>query len=76
MVKNFYIPDRGDIVWINFNPQKGREQASKRPAIVLSPKAYNQKTSLALMCPITSHVKGYPFEVVIEKKKIYAIMVV
>lgn len=70
MVKNFYIPDRGDLVWVDFNPQKGREQANKRPAIVLSPQNYNEKTSLALMCPITSHIKGYPFEVIIKDKKI------
>lgn len=62
-----YIPDRGDIVWVNLNPQKGREQANKRPAIVLSPKFYNQKSSLALMCPITSKIKGYPFEVEIKR---------
>ncbi len=67
MVKN-YIPKRGDIVFINFNPQTGKEQAGKRPALVLSPTIYNKKTGLALMCPITSHVKGYPFEVILPKK--------
>ncbi|HZK56115.1 MAG TPA: endoribonuclease MazF [Desulfosporosinus sp.] len=56
-------PDRGDVVWLQFNPQTGHEQAGKRPALVLSPKQYNQKTGLALFCPITSKVKGYPFEV-------------
>ena len=71
MVKNQnYIPDRGDLVWVNFNPQKGREQANKRPAVVLSPKIYNDKSSLAFMCPITSHVKDYPFEVVFTTAKI------
>jgi mRNA interferase MazF len=60
--KKGYTPDRGDIVWLEFNPQAGREQAGRRPALVLSPKAYNQATSLALMCPIISKVKGYPFE--------------
>jgi len=60
-----YIPDRGDIVWIELNPQVGHEQAGERPAIIVSPAAYNQKTSLALMCPITSKVKGYPFEVML-----------
>lgn len=56
-------PDRGDVVWLQFNPQAGHEQAGKRPALVLSPKQYNQKTGLALFCPITSKVKGYPYEV-------------
>lgn len=60
-----YTPDRGDIVWILFNPQAGHEQAGRRPALVLSPKAYNAKVGLALLCPITSQVKGYPFEVTI-----------
>jgi len=74
VIKNNYIPDRGDIVWVSFDPQKGREQAKKRPAIVLSPKIYNQKSSLALMCPITSQIKGYPFEVVIKEKKISGVV--
>lgn len=60
-----YIPERGDIVWITFNPQAGHEQAGRRPALVLSPKAYNGKVGLALLCPITSQIKGYPFEVLI-----------
>jgi mRNA interferase MazF len=60
-----YIPDSGDIVWIMFNPQAGHEQAGHRPALVLSPKAYNGKVGLAILCPITSQVKGYPFEVLI-----------
>lgn len=68
--KKLYIPDRGDIVWINMSPQKGREQANKRPAVVLSPKIYNSKANLALMCPITSKIKGYPFEVIYSNKKI------
>jgi mRNA interferase MazF len=58
-----YVPDRGDAVWIDFNPQAGNEQAGRRPALVLSPAAYNGRTGLALLCPITSQVKGYPFEV-------------
>jgi mRNA interferase MazF len=58
-----YIPDSGDIVWIMFNPQAGNEQVGHRPALVLSPKAYNGKVGLAILCPITSQVKGYPFEV-------------
>lgn len=58
-----YIPDRGDLVWINFSPQQGHEQAGRRPAIVISPKRYNERLKLALFCPVTSKVKGYPFEV-------------
>jgi mRNA interferase MazF len=58
-----YIPDRGDIVWLNFSPQTGREQAGRRPALVLSPQAYNGKVGLLIACPITSQAKGYPFEV-------------
>jgi mRNA interferase MazF len=58
-----YIPRRGDVVWINLNPQVGHEQAGRRPAVVLSPEKYNRKTGLALFCPVTSRVKGYPFEV-------------
>ena len=58
-----YFPKRGDAVWISFNPQAGHEQAGRRPALVLSPEAYNRKVGLALLCPITSRIKGYPFEV-------------
>ena len=60
-----YTPQRGDIVWLNFNTQIGREQAGRRPAVVLSPGSYNGKVGLLLACPITSQVKGYPFEVAI-----------
>ena len=60
-----YVPQRGDVVWINFNPQVGHEQAGRRPAVVLSPEAYNRKTRLAILCPITNQVKGYSFEVAI-----------
>ncbi len=58
-----YIPERGDIVWLDFTPQAGHEQAGKRPAIVISPKSYNFKVGLALFLPITSKQKGYPFEI-------------
>ena len=61
-----FVPDRGDVIWINFDPRAGREQARHRPALVLSPKAYNRKTSLCIVCPITSQIKGYPFEVAIR----------
>lgn len=57
------IPERGDIVWLSFAPQSGHEQTGRRPALVISPKEYNEKTDLAIFCPITSQVKGYPFEV-------------
>ena len=63
-----YIPDRGHVIWIDFDPQVGREQARHRPALVLSPKAYNRKTSLCVLCPMTSQVKGYPFEVAVTGK--------
>ena len=63
MVGDQFIPDRGDIIHINFTPQAGREQAGKRPALVLTPKIYNQKTRLAIICPVTNNKKGYPFEV-------------
>lgn len=60
-----YAPERGDAVWISLNPQAGHEQAGRRPAIVLSPAAYNRNVGLAIFCPITNQIKGYPFEVVI-----------
>ncbi len=62
MVDDDYVPRRGDIIWLNFDPQAGHEQAGHRSALVLSPHSYNVKTNLALVCPITSQVKGYPFE--------------
>ncbi len=65
MVKSEISPDRGDLVWLSFDPQTGHEQKGRRPAIVLSPKAYNQKVGLALMCPVTNRIKGYPFEVIL-----------
>ena len=58
-----YIPERGDVVWITLNPQAGHEQAGRCPAIILSPSAYNDKVGLAILCPITNRIKGYPFEV-------------
>jgi mRNA interferase MazF len=60
-----YVPDRGDMVWLAFDPQAGHEQAGHRPALVLSPLAYNRKVGLALFCPLTNQVKGYPFEVLV-----------
>ena len=72
MVKSSsYIPERGDMVWLDFNPQLGHEQKGRRPALVISYKSYNEKVGLALFCPITSKIKGYPFEVKVEGKKIH-----
>ncbi len=64
-MKIAFVPDAGDFVWLTFDPQAGREQAGRRPALVLSPKVYNAKSGLALACPVTNQVKGYPFEVAI-----------
>lgn len=63
MVAESESPDRGDLVWVSLNPQAGHEQAGRRPALVVSPAEYNRRVGLALMCPITSKSKGYPFEV-------------
>ena len=60
-----YCPYRGDVVWLTFDPQAGHEQAGRRPAVVLSPESYHRKVGLALFCPITTQVKGYPFEVAV-----------
>ncbi len=68
MVSKHYIPERGDVVWLEFNPQAGHEQKGLRPALVISPSLYNKTLGLALMCPITSQIKGYPFEVCLPKK--------
>ena len=65
MVAESYVPDRGDVVWIDLNPQQGHEQGGRRPAVILSPKEYNEKVGLAILCPVTNSVKGYPFEVYI-----------
>lgn len=70
MVARRFTPERGDVVWVDFSPQRGREQAKRRPALVLSPHAYNEKTHLMLVCPVTSQVKGYPFEACITLKHI------
>lgn len=61
----FYTPQRGDVVWISLAPQAGHERTERRPAVVLSPQAYNSRIGLAVLCPITTQVKGYPFEVLI-----------
>ena len=64
-----YVPEAGDIVWLTYDPQAGHEQAGHRPALVLSPSAYNGKTGLMLCCPMTIQVKGYPFEVLIAGER-------
>ncbi len=69
MVKK-YVPERGDVVWLDFNPQLGHEQRGRRPALTLSFKEYNEKIGLGIFCPITSKVKGYPFEIEIIGNKI------
>ena len=61
-----YIPEKGDIVWLDFDPQLGREQGGKRPAVVLSPHVYNAKVGLAVFCPITTKIKQFPFEVLLQ----------
>ncbi len=58
-----YVPQAGDLIWLTFDPQAGREQSGRRPALVLSPRSYNSRSGLALVCPVTTRVKGYPFEV-------------
>jgi mRNA interferase MazF len=62
-VKRAYVPEAGDLVWLTFDPQTGREQRGRRPAVILSPKIYNERSDLAVVCPITSLVKGRMFEV-------------
>jgi mRNA interferase MazF len=65
VVAREYVPDSGDLIWLDFTPQGEREQAGRRPAVVFSPRSYNDKTNLAVVCPVTSHVKGYPFQVTV-----------
>jgi mRNA interferase MazF len=69
-----YVPDTGDVVWISFDPQAGHEQAGHRPAVVLSPAAYNGKTSLMLCCPLTTPIKNYPLEVIVAGPKPSAVL--
>jgi mRNA interferase MazF len=73
MVKS-YIPGPGDIVWLEFDPQAGREQAGRRPAVVLSPSAYNKKTSLMVCCPLSTQIKGYPFEVLVDIEGVQSVI--
>jgi mRNA interferase MazF len=69
-----YIPKPGDLIWLEFDPQAGHEQAGRRPALVISEREYNRKTGLALLCPVTSKTKGYPFEVKCNGKSITAVI--
>lgn len=66
MATRFYVPDAGDIVWLEFDPQAGHEQAGHRPALVVSPASYNAKTGLMVCCPMSTRIKGHPFEVLVE----------
>lgn len=68
VIKKNYVPDRGHIIWLDFNPQTGHEQAGHRPALVISPKIYNEKAGLLIACPITSKIKDYPFVVKLAPK--------
>ncbi|MEW6368202.1 MAG: endoribonuclease MazF [Acidobacteriota bacterium] len=63
MTTSLYVPDRGDVAWVDFDAQSGHEQAGRRPALIVSPRSYNQRVGLVLLCPITNQRKGYPFEV-------------
>src|SRR3989344_1778785 len=74
VAKRAYIPDRGDVVWLDFSPVRGHEQSGRRPAIVISSEKYNAKSRLALVCPITSQVKGYPFEVALKTKAVRGVV--
>ncbi len=69
-----YVPDTGDIVWLQFDPQAGHEQAGHRPALVLSPAAYNGRRGMMICCPMTSRIKGYPFEVVVSENPPSAVL--
>ncbi|MBI4791381.1 MAG: type II toxin-antitoxin system PemK/MazF family toxin [Deltaproteobacteria bacterium] len=74
MVKKKYIPERGDVIWTNFDPAAGHEQLGKRPALVLSPSPFNKKIMLALVAPITSRVRGHGFEVPLNGKKVQGVV--
>ena len=68
VTKRRFVPDRGDVLWLDFNPIRGHEQGGRRPALIISSVKYNAKSGLALVCPITSRVKKYPFEVTFKTK--------
>ena len=74
MVNDSFVPDQGDLIWLNFSPQSGHEQQGRRPALVISPTLYNSKSGLALVCPVTSQKKSYPFEVLLSSTKIKGVV--
>ena len=74
MVDKPFVPDQGDLIWLNFNPQKGHEQKGRRPALVISPALYNDKAGLAIVCPVTSKSKDYPFEVFLASTKVKGVV--
>ncbi len=76
MVEKTYVPHRGDIVWINLNPTKGHEQGGSRPALVISSQSYNERVGMMLVCPITSQIKGYPFEVALKLRDVEGVVLV
>ena len=75
-VKRARVPGRGDVLWLDLNPTRGHEQRGRRPVLVVSPKEYNAKSGLALVCPITSHAKGYPFEIELKIKAVHGVVLV
>ena len=76
VAKKSYTPDRGDLVWLTFDPTRGHEQRGRRPALVVSPRSYNASSGLAIACPVTSQVKGYPFEVAVSIRKKQSVILV
>lgn len=74
MTRRTYVPNRGDVVWLDFNPVRGHEQGGRRPALIISSESYNEKSGLALVCPITSQIKGYPFEVAFKTKAVQGVI--
>jgi mRNA interferase MazF len=76
LVKRGPIPERGDVVWLSFSPQTGRERAGRRPALVLTPAAFNDRVGLAFVCPVTSRIKGYPFEVALRGGDVSGVVLV
>jgi len=74
VTKRRFVPDRGDILWLDFNPVRGHEQGGRRPALVLSTREYNAIAKLAIVCPVTSHIKGYPFEIPFKTKNISGVI--
>jgi mRNA interferase MazF len=74
VTKRAYVPERGDIIWLDFNPVRGHEQSGRRPALIMSSRTYNAKSGLALACPATSQVKGYPFEVAFKTRAVHGVI--